>query len=85
MKGKGRGKRAFVKFKIRAYYSQERRKIWRRVYDSVGTRRHETLLEEMSFQPVVEDNSDVLSGAGLRASLRIRKYQCLKKRPCCSS
>lgn len=26
------------------------------------------LLEEMSFQPVVEDNSDVLTGVGLEVS-----------------
>lgn len=43
-------------------------KIWERGYDSVGTRGREALLQEMSFQPVVEDNSDVLTGGGLEVS-----------------
>lgn len=59
MEARRRGRKDFVKFKIRAHYRQPRREIWEGGYDSVGTRGREALLEEMSFQPVVEDNSDV--------------------------
>lgn len=45
--------------RIRAPYRQLRREICEEGYDSVGTRGHAVLLEEMRFQPVVEDNCDV--------------------------
>lgn len=34
----------------------------------MGARGREALLEEMSFQPVVKDKSDVLTGVGLEVS-----------------